>query len=123
MLFGLSHNEWMAGILCGAAYQGLVLRKNRLGDAMTAHAVTNCLLGGWMVWSRRGILVIPPVPVKSTDLRFPAMLTRSGIRDAQLFRLQVDVVAFERAAFLLGKIGERLVVVGHAREFQLRDRR
>ncbi len=49
-LFGFSHNEWLAGILCGAAYQWLVLRKNRLGDAMTAHAITNFLLGVWIVW-------------------------------------------------------------------------
>ena len=50
LVFGLSHNEWIAGILCGAAYQWLVLRKNRLGDAMTAHAITNFLLGVWVVW-------------------------------------------------------------------------
>ena len=49
-VFGFSHNEWLAGILCGAAYQWLVLRKNRLGDAMTAHAITNFLLGCWVVW-------------------------------------------------------------------------
>jgi len=48
-IFGLSHNEWLAGILCGAAYQWLVLRQNRLGDAMTAHAITNFLLGVWVV--------------------------------------------------------------------------
>ncbi|MDR3455807.1 MAG: CAAX prenyl protease-related protein [Verrucomicrobiae bacterium] len=50
LVFGFSHNEWLAGILCGAAYQGLVIRKNRLGDAMTAHALTNFLLGLWVVW-------------------------------------------------------------------------
>jgi uncharacterized protein len=50
IVFGFSHNEWLAGILCGAAYQWLVLRKNRLGDAMTAHAITNFLLGIWIVW-------------------------------------------------------------------------
>ena len=49
-IFGLAHNEWLAGIICGAAYQWLVLRKNRLGDAMTAHAITNFLLGVWVVW-------------------------------------------------------------------------
>lgn len=49
LAFGLSHNEWLAGIICGAAYQWLVLRKNRLGDAMTAHAITNFLLGIWIV--------------------------------------------------------------------------
>lgn len=50
VIFGFSHNEWLAGILCGAAYQWLVLRKNRLGDAMVAHAITNFLLGAWIVW-------------------------------------------------------------------------
>lgn len=50
LVFGLAHNEWLAGILCGAAFQWLVLRKNRLGDAMTAHAITNFLLGVWVVW-------------------------------------------------------------------------
>jgi len=49
-LFGFSHNEWLAGMVCGAAYQWLVLRKGRLGDAMTAHALTNFLLGVWVVW-------------------------------------------------------------------------
>jgi len=50
LVFGFSHNEWLAGILCGMAYQWLVLRKHRLGDAMTAHAITNFLLGVWVVW-------------------------------------------------------------------------
>lgn len=48
-VFGLEHNQWLAGILCGFAYQWLVLRKNRLGDAMTAHAITNLLLGLWVI--------------------------------------------------------------------------
>jgi uncharacterized protein len=48
--FGFEHYQWLAGILCGAAYQWLVLHKNRLGDAMTAHAITNFLLGVWIVW-------------------------------------------------------------------------
>ena len=50
LIFGFAHNEWLAGILCGAAYQWLVIRKHRLGDAMTAHAITNFLLGVWVVW-------------------------------------------------------------------------
>ena len=44
------HYQWLAGILCGLAYQWLVIRKNRLGDAMTAHAITNFLLGVWVIW-------------------------------------------------------------------------
>ena len=50
IVFGFEHYQWLAGILCGAAYQWLVIRKHRLGDAMTAHAITNFLLGLWIVW-------------------------------------------------------------------------
>ncbi len=50
VFFGFAHNEWLAGILCAMAYQWLVIRKNRLGDAITAHAITNFLLGVWIVW-------------------------------------------------------------------------
>jgi uncharacterized protein len=51
VLFGLMHpDRWLAGIICGLAYQWLVVRKNRLGDAMTAHAITNLLLGLWILW-------------------------------------------------------------------------
>jgi membrane protease YdiL (CAAX protease family) len=50
VIFGVSHHEWLAGILCGLAFQILVWKKKRLGDAMTAHAITNLLLGLWVVW-------------------------------------------------------------------------
>lgn len=51
VVFGLMHpQQWLAGILCGLIYQGLVIRKQRLGDAMTAHAITNFLLGLWVLW-------------------------------------------------------------------------
>jgi len=50
VVFGFAHREWLAGILCAMAYQWLVIRKQRLGDAMTAHAITNFLLGVWVVW-------------------------------------------------------------------------
>jgi uncharacterized protein len=49
VVFGLAHHEWLAGIFCGVVYQWLVVRKGRLGDAMTAHAITNFLLGLWVV--------------------------------------------------------------------------
>lgn len=49
-VFGLAHFQWLAGILCGLAYQWLVFRKDRLGDAMTAHAITNFLLSLWVIW-------------------------------------------------------------------------
>jgi CAAX prenyl protease-like protein len=50
VLFGLTHNQWLAGILCGFAFQGLVLWKGRLDDAITAHAITNFLLALWVIW-------------------------------------------------------------------------
>ena len=50
-IFGLMHpDRWVAGIVCGLAYQWLAVKKNRLGDAMTAHALTNFLLGLWVLW-------------------------------------------------------------------------
>jgi CAAX prenyl protease-like protein len=49
-LFGFAHREWLAGIFCGLAYQWLVLRKGHLGDAMTAHAISNLLLGIWVMY-------------------------------------------------------------------------
>jgi CAAX protease family protein len=51
IIFGVLHpDRWVAGIICGLGYQWLVIHKNRLGDAMTAHAITNFLLGLWVVW-------------------------------------------------------------------------
>lgn len=56
-IFAFVHFQWLPGFLCGLIYQGLVIRKNRLGDAMTAHAITNFLLGiyimvrgQWQFW-------------------------------------------------------------------------
>lgn len=49
-LFGIAHGDlWIPGILCGMAYQWLVLRRNRLGDAITAHAVTNLVISVWTI--------------------------------------------------------------------------
>jgi CAAX prenyl protease-like protein len=52
LLFALEHQprDWAAGMLCGLAYQGLVCWKKRLGDAILAHAITNLLLGLWVIW-------------------------------------------------------------------------
>jgi CAAX prenyl protease-like protein len=50
VFFGLAHAQWLAGIICGTMYLWLIVRKKRLGDAMTAHAITNFLLAVWVVW-------------------------------------------------------------------------
>ncbi len=49
VIFGVGHFEWLPGILCAFAYQTLVCRNNRLGDAISAHATTNILLSCWVV--------------------------------------------------------------------------
>jgi CAAX prenyl protease-like protein len=49
LFFAAEHEQWLAGLLCGFAYGWLVIRKKRLGDAITAHAITNALLAVWVV--------------------------------------------------------------------------
>jgi membrane protease YdiL (CAAX protease family) len=49
LFFGFAHHEWLAAILCAFAFQGLVIWRKRLGDAMVAHAITNFLLALWVV--------------------------------------------------------------------------
>jgi len=49
-IFAAEHSQWLAGLFCGLIYQGLVLRKGRLGDAITAHAITNFLLALWVIY-------------------------------------------------------------------------
>ena len=49
VLFGFEHNLWLAGIVAGVAYSLLYMRHNNLWSAVLAHAVTNGLLGIWVV--------------------------------------------------------------------------
>ena len=49
LLFGFEHNQWLAGIAAGLAYSVLYLRQGKLWTAILAHAVTNGVLGLWIV--------------------------------------------------------------------------
>lgn len=49
LLFGVEHNLWLAGIVAGAAYGVLYMRHRNLWSPILAHAVTNGLLGAWVV--------------------------------------------------------------------------
>ena len=49
ILFGIEHNQWLAGILAGLAYGGLYMRSGTLWSPILAHAVTNLLLGLWVL--------------------------------------------------------------------------
>lgn len=49
VLFGFEHNLWLAGIVAGLAYSLLYMRHRQLWSAVLAHAVTNGMLGVWVV--------------------------------------------------------------------------
>jgi CAAX prenyl protease-like protein len=49
ILFGFEHNLWLAGIVAGAVYSALYMRVGKLASPVLAHAVTNALLGVWII--------------------------------------------------------------------------
>lgn len=49
VLFGFEHNLWLAGIVAGLAYGWLYKRHQTLWSPILAHAVTNGLLGLWVL--------------------------------------------------------------------------
>lgn len=54
LMFGLAHpGQWVQGIVCGMAFQALVIRNRRLGDAMLAHATTNVIISAYAIATRQ----------------------------------------------------------------------
>lgn len=51
LLFGFEHNQWFAGVLAGLAYGYLYKFTGRLWLPVIAHALTNFMLGCWVVAS------------------------------------------------------------------------
>jgi len=49
LLFGVEHHLWLAGVVAGAAYGWLYLRHRNLWSPVLGHAVTNGLLGIWVL--------------------------------------------------------------------------
>jgi CAAX prenyl protease-like protein len=49
VLFGFEHNLWLAGIVAGVAYSVLFMRHRTIWSPILAHAVTNGMLGVWVV--------------------------------------------------------------------------
>jgi len=47
--FGLEHPEWVAAVICAAAYAALLWRTRSLGACMVAHATTNLALGVYVI--------------------------------------------------------------------------
>jgi CAAX prenyl protease-like protein len=49
--FGLLHGDrWFAGALAGLLYALALMQRGRIGDAIAAHATTNALLAGWILY-------------------------------------------------------------------------
>ena len=51
LAFGFEHRQWLAGIVAGLAYGYLYRRSGSLWPPVVAHALTNLLLGVWVVGS------------------------------------------------------------------------
>lgn len=48
-LFGFEHNEWLAGLVCGALYNWLLYRTKSVWACIVAHAVSNAALAAWVL--------------------------------------------------------------------------
>ncbi|MCR4305220.1 MAG: CAAX prenyl protease-related protein [Gallionella sp.] len=51
LLFAFEHNLWLAGLLAGVFYNLLYMRSGTLWSPILAHAVTNALLGVWVIYT------------------------------------------------------------------------
>ena len=49
ILFGFEHHRWLVGIFAGMIYSGLLYRSKNLFDPILSHAITNFLLGIYVV--------------------------------------------------------------------------
>ncbi len=48
-MFGAEHNQWLAGLICGALYNWLYYRRKNLFACVIAHAVSNAALAAWVL--------------------------------------------------------------------------
>ena len=49
VLFGVEHEQWLAGMICGALLNGLLYWKRTLFACVLAHATSNALLAAWIL--------------------------------------------------------------------------
>lgn len=49
LLFGIEHDLWLAGVVAGLSYGWLYRRTGNIWAPILAHAVTNGLLGAWII--------------------------------------------------------------------------
>ena len=53
LAFGVEHHQWLVGLLAGIAYNALLYRTKNLSACVLAHAVTNLLLGVYVLWTHQ----------------------------------------------------------------------
>lgn len=53
LLFGVEHHLWLAGIVAGVSYSLLCYRTGSIAHCILSHAVTNALLGGYVIAGER----------------------------------------------------------------------
>lgn len=49
VMFGAEHNQWLAGLICGALYNWLLYRRKDVFSCVWAHAVSNAALAAWVL--------------------------------------------------------------------------
>ena len=49
VLFGFEHHRWLVGIFAGIVYAGILYRSKNLFDPILSHAITNLLLGVYVL--------------------------------------------------------------------------
>lgn len=52
IFFGLEHDQWLAGVICGALYNWLYYRTRSIPACVIAHATSNALLAAWVLWQQ-----------------------------------------------------------------------
>jgi uncharacterized protein len=49
LLFGVEHEQWLAGLICGALFNWLLYRRKDVFSCVLAHAVSNAVLAVWVL--------------------------------------------------------------------------
>jgi CAAX prenyl protease-like protein len=50
-VFGVLHGaQWLPGMVAGLAFAAVMLRRGKIGDAVFAHATSNALLAGYVLF-------------------------------------------------------------------------
>lgn len=49
LFFGIEHHQWLVGLAAGAIYNGLLYQQKSLWSCIIAHAVTNLILGVYVL--------------------------------------------------------------------------